>query len=873
MAFKEIVLFREIAQFKGIAPWRRIAALALLVAVAFVSAAQGLGTIAASAEPRGPETLIGAHADWKYEDSDTDMFGDIAADFRSRAFDDSAWKSGAAPLGYPASESDNGIFGRVSEGGTLLGSRERPDAIITYYLRTSFTVEGIAEIARLDARLSFDDGYVMYLNGHEIDRAYMGDAAAGHGTDADYVGEAREAESKRAVDLTAARQYLVTGENVIAVDLHNRDGNSSDIYWGMTLTAIYEDSAPPTDADVTPGQVNVHVGGDAATEANFTFTTIKQTDSIVTLSDGREELTFTGENSVGAADKYFHKIVASGLSPATVYTYTLGTAPNTFEGKFKTAPAPGSKESFKFIYLADTQVANADNAEALGATLSEVAKMDPDFVYLAGDITDTATSEAQWEGMFKNAGGFPDGGQEMFGNFLIAAIQGNHDNSTFNRHINAPAQQGNVVYSFDYGPATFVMLNLETARSNAGARAEQKAFLTAAVNEAKARGQWVAVGFHKSLYTGASHITDSDVVEARTYWCPVFAQLDVDFVLQGHDHVYSRGFVAEDGTKGMDAPSGSTVADPENIPLYMIGGHAGGLKWYALKNYTVSPGDPLIPGYAFLDIDSANPAHNADGLPSDVKREQVIVELDVSAEEVQINCYMFKYDEGSDTIATPKYLYDSLTVRKAQAPSGKASASISGPSAASVKSGAEIRYVVSYANAANANAFDTEVQYDSGILEFVRAESVPGDAIVSEASAEGGKARLITGLGSVISGNGSNEIAAFVFKVRSGAKLGGTTVAISRADTVEAEFDADGAIVDAADVAAEIIGGSVLTDVTGGAAPGDSNGDGSYTLADLSIALGHFQATDADSLARFDMNGDGVVGTADYIMIAVLIRG
>ncbi|MDR1570921.1 MAG: metallophosphoesterase [Clostridiales Family XIII bacterium] len=859
---------------------KRLAVAALLGSMLLTSLSNGAGALVASADSP-PVTLIDAHSAWSYSDTDTDLFGDAATDFRSRDFDDSAWLSGPQPIGYPAAETDNGAFGRISEVGSLVANRANPNAYITYYLRTGFSVSGIADISALNARIHFDDGYNMYLNGHLIDSMYM-PADAGHGTAANYVGEAKESASQRAVDLTAYRQYLVEGDgNVISVDLHNRDQNSSDIYWGMTLNATYSEAGEPdpepgaeADPDATPAQVNVHMGDDPATQANFTFTTIKPSPSVVTI-DGTA---YEGESSVGASDKYFHKVAVSGLSPDTEYSYAVGEAPNVFEGGFKTAPEYGSKDSFRFIYLADTQVSSTTNAEALGATLAEVANMDPDFVYLAGDITDTATSESQWEGMFKNSGAFPEGGQEMFGSYLIAAIQGNHDNNTSNRHINAPAQQGNIVYSFDYGPATFVMLNLEAARSDATARASQKEFLTAAVNEAKARGQWVAVGFHKSLYTGASHITDSDVIEARTYWCPVFAQLDVDFVLQGHDHVYSRGFVNEDGTKAMDAPEGASVSDPENAPLYMIGGHAGGLKWYSMKNYAVTPGDPLIPGYAFLDVDSANPAHNEDGRGSDSKQEQVIVELEVSEEKVDINCYMFKYDTASDTITTQKYLYDSLTVMKAGDPEdpeepgeARTTASISGPATASVRGGQEIEYVVSYANLVNANAFETGVEYDAGKLEFVRAESLADGTVLSSVVTTDGGIDLITGLSQPISAE-SQDVAKFVFKVRADAQLGQTTVSLVKADTVNATMD-DGAILASADVQAEITGGastSITDDVPD--VPGDMNDDGEFTLADLSMALGRYQSTDAADLSEYDLNGDGVVDTADFIIICLNIR-
>lgn len=410
----------------------------------------------------------------------------------------------------------------------------------------------------------------------------------------------------------------------------------------------------------TPKQVNVHMGDDPSTQVNITYTTINsdlETKVVLNKVGDSEKITVTGENSIGNANKYFHKISVSNLEPGTQYEYTVGNGEDTFSGKFKTAPAAGSKETIKFAYIADTQVSNATNAKALGATLNEVSKIDGlDFVYLAGDTTDTSTNETQWELLFNNSGAFPNGGQDMFGNNLVSVVQGNHNNNTLTRHINAPAESGNIVYSYDYGPVTFIMLNLEAARYDADARLQQKEYLEQVVNEAKERGQWTFVGFHKSIYTGASHITDSDIIEARKYWAPVFTDLDVDVVMQGHDHVYSRGFVDENGYKAeVTTYEDGSVEDPENVPLYMVGGHAGGLKWYSKKNYTVGDGDLLSPGYSFLDVNSTDSG-------SDVKKEQVIVEMEVSENEFTLNSYMFKYDTTTDTITTDKYLYDTLTV-------------------------------------------------------------------------------------------------------------------------------------------------------------------------------------------------------------------
>ena len=112
---------------------------------------------------------------------------------------------------------------------------------------------------------------------------------------------------------------------------------------------------------------------------------------------------------------------------------------------------------------------------------------------------------------------------------------------------------------------------------------------------------------HKAIYTGASHITDNDIIELRKYWSPIFAELDIDVVMQGHDHVFSRGFVNDQGANAKPEMLNETTAlQPENSPFYMVALTAGGLKWYNEKDYTVSPGDPLTLDYQFLDRNSAN---------------------------------------------------------------------------------------------------------------------------------------------------------------------------------------------------------------------------------------------------------------------------
>ena len=236
-------------------------------------------------------------------------------------------------------------------------------------------------------------------------------------------------------------------------------------------------AASVVDENKVPEQLNVHVGTNAATEVHVTYTTVTDTSTVIAIqkAEGGDVMYFEGTSYQGIAGKYIHEIAVTGLEAYTEYKYTVGDGFNSKEGTFKTALAKNDQTTFTFAYLADTQVSNASNAKALGATLAAVNDLNPDFIYLAGDVTDTNNNENQWQWLFNNDGLFPNGGEDMFANNLVAVTQGNHDNSEMYQHINAPAEAGQIVYSFDYGTVKFIILNLESARYSDDARAEQEA--------------------------------------------------------------------------------------------------------------------------------------------------------------------------------------------------------------------------------------------------------------------------------------------------------------------------------------------------------------------------------------------------------------
>jgi hypothetical protein len=133
------------------------------------------------------------------------------ASWNAIAFDDAAWLSGPTGIGY----GDN-------DDATVLSDMQ--NSYISVFARKTFTVATTASVAGLTLIIDWDDGYVAYLNGTEVARANMA------GTAYNAVATTfHEAGTPVVVDLSAFRNLLVAGTNVLAIQIHNDDVASSDL--------------------------------------------------------------------------------------------------------------------------------------------------------------------------------------------------------------------------------------------------------------------------------------------------------------------------------------------------------------------------------------------------------------------------------------------------------------------------------------------------------------------------------------------------------------------------------------------------------------------------------------------------------------------
>ena len=407
-------------------------------------------------------------------------------------------------------------------------------------------------------------------------------------------------------------------------------------------------------------QVNLHIGQ--------TPDTVYLTYSAPGAAQGAVAVTGPGGTSAYtaapvwsySAEKYLYSVKLDGLVPGGSYTYEIA---DTYSGAFR---SPAGSGAFTFAFLTDPQIGSASDAKATGALFSLLNKRDDlAFAYIAGNLTDSARNERQWKLLFQSGGVDPSAGRSFLGSHLLAA-QGNHDNSSFSGHITAPSAGSDVgpaVYSFDHSNVKFVVLNMNRPDTWAA----QADLLRREAAEAKSNDQWLVVGFHQSLYSGAAHIVDSSIISARKFWSPLLAELGVDVVLQGYDHVYTRGFVTGTGANANLPVVHNAYHASSGAPLYLTGGESGAVKWYAAHSYRVSAGDPLTSNYRFLDVDPAVPALDPWGTDTSQTHEQTYTLIHVDGDTMTFSTYMFRYDGRRDQMMTAPYLYDSLILRRGDA--------------------------------------------------------------------------------------------------------------------------------------------------------------------------------------------------------------
>ena len=206
-----------------------------------------------SAELRisGGATLVPAGGTWRYFTGHAEPSGGLIdhgllnlrvthgelVPWAVRSFNDSTWPAGIGPVGIERANPPHYLLGTNLEAETY-------NITPSIYIRHRFTATA-AEAASsfaLSTTIDYDDGFILYINGREALRRNLGTAGtrvpntalAGNNHNASN-DNGDGVNREELIPLAAAGSFLVTGENVMAIQLHRASLTSADAIARVSL--------------------------------------------------------------------------------------------------------------------------------------------------------------------------------------------------------------------------------------------------------------------------------------------------------------------------------------------------------------------------------------------------------------------------------------------------------------------------------------------------------------------------------------------------------------------------------------------------------------------------------------------------------------
>lgn len=402
---------------------------------------------------------------------------------------------------------------------------------------------------------------------------------------------------------------------------------------------------------------------------------------------------------------YSNKVTATGIEEETVYYYQYyldGTWSKAYKYESQ------DKDSFSFLYVGDPQIGASVGQTATGTTDAQTAEYaarndsfswnttlesaidandDISFIVSAGDqVNETvksADASADLQQEIEYAGFLSP---EVLKSFPVATTIGNHDSQTANyqNHFNnpnpfteetSPTAAGNGYY-FSYGNALFIVLNTNNYNC-----ADHEALMKKAI-EANSNAKWRVVTFHQDIYGSGLDHSDSDGIILRTQLTTLMDKYDIDVVLQGHDHTYSRSyqltsdgkehtaydasvdtsteaakteFLAQNQCYNIVDKTENKVINPKGV-VYMEANSSTGSKFYNLitaqQDYIAARSQTWTPTYSVIDVtDETFTIHTYDVETGEKIDEDYTIEKtdEVAAKSISLNKKNVTLKKGKTT--------------------------------------------------------------------------------------------------------------------------------------------------------------------------------------------------------------------------------
>ena len=616
------------------------------------------GTVSVGAAEKQEGVMIDLSTVWKYLDDGSDPSdGTNRTSWTSASFNDSKWKTSKGHTAkFGAQTGKLATFSDGTKIEVLLNQyKSNGENIPTYFFRTEFTLDKLpASGTTAVGTVSYDDAVIVYINGTKVASYY--EPKGGFATNLSYGGSGLG--TPLTDSFTFDTSILKQGKNVVAVELHQANKTSSDVYFDMSRLAIG-----------VGGQSSIVMNvGKNESERNITWRfpsgngrveyAIKNGEDFPTEFE-TAKATYANEGTT-----FIYRATMKNPHPDSTYVYRLVNGDSVSEiYTFKTDPA----DEFNFIFVGDAQIGASGNVGTDSAnwkvTLNTATEMFPETSLLisGGDQVDSAGYDPQFAGFLSPS---------QMTSLALAPTVGNHDSyeNGFSRYFSVPnksisgylygATAAGGDYWYTYNNTLFIHLN-----DNNLSAAEHKVVIDHAIKQSP-DVTWKIIVMHQSMFSGGGNHVKDPLILTRSQLVPLFVQYDIDVVLSGHDHVYSRSYIMSDGFTA-NKSSAKSVKNPEGV-LYLTGGSSSGSKYYGMLDSALVPHSAITikNKMAFTNIEITETSFKLTTYASTSKEVIDSFEIikDTPKEKKQNIAYEEPYTAPAATKDTNAFLNDGMAI-------------------------------------------------------------------------------------------------------------------------------------------------------------------------------------------------------------------
>ncbi|GHF90016.1 FN3 domain-containing metallophosphoesterase family protein [Thalassotalea marina] len=291
----------------------------------------------------------------------------------------------------------------------------------------------------------------------------------------------------------------------------------------------------------------------------------------------------------------YHQVTFDQLKPDTAYLYRVRGSEGKWSQWFHAKTASGlTSATTKFLYFGDAQNGMRDFWPAM---LRKGTKHmpDADFALYAGDLVDHGERDQEWAQWYS-------AGKAVYAETPVVPVVGNHEFAHKQYAANnkqwllsdfwraqfalpenkeLPESLQETTYVLHYPNVDVFVLNTE-ARHDKKVFNQQAQWLTKLLSNSHAK--WKVLAFHHPIFSNCGMplgTKGQDEPQIREVLLPIIKKYQIDLVLQGHDHAYSRGSIAGKNNDTVNSVFVTATSSPKAYPVKSM-------LWQEYQSYQVS---------------------------------------------------------------------------------------------------------------------------------------------------------------------------------------------------------------------------------------------------------------------------------------------